>query len=97
MKCECGIELKDPVYPVYCSCGLIHGSRTHVRRTVCIHRGKYRGRASCKCGAIYFCNLLNKLCGNTDPIDEFVDLDGTLLNKENFQNCRKCTSVQLPV
>lgn len=71
--------------PVFC-CSRQNAS------VVCSHRGRYVDEAECKCGGVYECNLLGKLCTAQQPIDEFVHIQNTStrLTADNHQVCATC-------
>ncbi len=67
--------------------------QTH-KTPVCINRGDLAGPMECNCGVVYNCNLLNKLCSSSKPIDEWVhakvDNQSIQLTKKTFQHCGTC-------
>jgi hypothetical protein len=85
--CEkCGLTItKRVVLPVHHLCD----GQYLQPQPVCIHRGPRIGNASCGCGAVYECQLLNIFCGDKQPL-EFADFQGTILDETNFRCCRGC-------
>ena len=39
---------------------------------------------------MYKCKKLGKLCGNKEPIDQFVSVGSTLLTAKTYQRCTSC-------
>lgn len=80
---ECGAEIDESLVmgPVKCRCGIYY----NFPYCKCIHREGFIGHASCACGSIFRCGLLNKLCGDKQPPDEWSDVGGVFLTPSNYQ------------
>ncbi len=44
------------------------------KKSVCMHRGKLRGRASCQCGPVYECGMYGGVCTPRKPPDNLTTL-----------------------
>lgn len=101
MRCECGFQIDQAHYPVYCRCGRVHtGSEViepdgQVRPSGhCVHFGHFHAEMECGCGKAHRCTLLDKLCSLSQPIDDCVFAGDVRLTADAFQWCGNCEHQQ---
>ena len=83
---NCKLKLNPPTKirpPLHCACGAVieipegyeQTAKTKPpKKPVCMHRGKHRGHASCKCGSVYECGLYGGVCTPRKPPDNLATL-----------------------
>ena len=97
--CQCGQRImhSDKRQPICTRCR----DPKPAHCVVCTYRGVRRGRASCKCGAVYECGLYGGVCTPRKPPDNLTTLviDGQsveIINLEvPFHSCAGCEGLQI--
>ena len=92
----CGIELQVAPYD---GARVVHVPSGDTQMRKCKHRGARIASGSCGCGGFYECLLLGGLCGNMQPVDEWVTITFVDGAKKEFKDveyrrCAECEEFQ---